>query len=72
MNKIERCEKQVDMESEANIEKIRATHGEVYKLLKQQEEETVGKVNTIKTSFKKETLLTKGNWEVNGKPFGKL
>ncbi|XP_065887951.1 E3 ubiquitin-protein ligase TRIM71-like [Dysidea avara] len=53
VKKIEHCEKQVDIESEANIEKIRATYGEVYKLLKQQEEETVGKVNTIKTSFKK-------------------
>ncbi|XP_065888508.1 E3 ubiquitin-protein ligase TRIM71-like [Dysidea avara] len=53
VKKIEHCEKQVDIKSEANIEKIRATYGEVYKLLKQQEEETVGKVNTIKTSFKK-------------------
>ena len=33
------------MESEANIEKIQATFGELYKLLKQQE--TVGNVNTI-------------------------
>jgi len=47
------CEKQVDVESEANIEKIRATYGEVYNLLKQQEEEAVEKVNTIKLSFKK-------------------
>ncbi|XP_065889782.1 E3 ubiquitin-protein ligase TRIM71-like [Dysidea avara] len=59
VKKTERCEKQVDMESEANIEKIQATYGEVYKLLKQQEEETVGKVNTIKTSFKKRLSLQK-------------
>jgi len=48
-----RCEKQVDVEGEANIEKIRATYDEVYNLLKQQEEESVGKVNTIKISFKR-------------------
>ncbi|XP_065886758.1 E3 ubiquitin-protein ligase TRIM71-like [Dysidea avara] len=59
VKKIERCEKQVDIDSEANIEKIRATYGEVYKLLKQQEEETVGKVNTIKTSFKKTLAVQK-------------
>ncbi|XP_065889178.1 E3 ubiquitin-protein ligase TRIM71-like isoform X2 [Dysidea avara] len=59
VNKIEHCEKHVDIESEANIEKIRATYGEVYKLLKQQEEETVGKVNTIKISFKKTLAVQK-------------
>ncbi|XP_065889182.1 E3 ubiquitin-protein ligase TRIM71-like [Dysidea avara] len=59
VKKIEHCEKQVDIESEANIEKIRATYGEVYKLLKQQEEETVGKVNTIKISFKKTLAVQK-------------
>ena len=59
VNKIEHREKQVDMESEANIEKIRVTYGEVYKLLKQQQEETVEKVNTIRTSFKKRLSLQK-------------
>ena len=59
VKKIEHCEKQVDIESETNIKKIRATYGEVYKLLKQQEEETVGKVNTIKTSFKKTLAVQK-------------
>ncbi|XP_065886761.1 E3 ubiquitin-protein ligase TRIM71-like [Dysidea avara] len=61
VKKIEHCEKQVDIESEANIEKIRATYGEVYKLLKQQEEETVGKVNIIKTSFKETLAVQKEN-----------
>ena len=61
VKKIEHCEKQVDIESEANIDKIRAAYGEVYKLLKQQEEETVGKVNTIKTSFKKTLAVQKEN-----------
>jgi len=50
--KIEYCEKQVDMKSEANIEKIRATYGEVYKLLQQQEDEIIGKVNIIKVLVK--------------------
>ncbi|XP_065886759.1 E3 ubiquitin-protein ligase TRIM71-like [Dysidea avara] len=59
VKKIEHCEKQVDIESEANIDKIRAAYGEVYKLLQQQEEETVGKVNTIKTSFKKTLTVQK-------------
>ncbi|XP_065919691.1 E3 ubiquitin-protein ligase TRIM71-like [Dysidea avara] len=61
VKKIEHCEKQVDIESEANIEKIRATYGEVYKLLKQQEEEAVKKVNTIKASFKRTLALQKEN-----------
>ncbi|XP_065886762.1 E3 ubiquitin-protein ligase TRIM71-like [Dysidea avara] len=59
VKKIEHCEKQVDIESEANIEKIRVTYGKVYKLLKQQEEETVGKVSTIKTSLKKTLAVQK-------------
>ena len=61
VKKIEHCEKQVDIESEANSEKIRATYGEVYKFLKQQEEETVRKGNTIKTSFKKTLAVQKEN-----------
>ncbi|XP_065888057.1 E3 ubiquitin-protein ligase TRIM71-like [Dysidea avara] len=64
MKRIENCEKQVDVESETNIEKIRATYGEVYKLLKQQEEETIGKVNTIKTSFKQTLRIKKENAKV--------
>jgi len=59
--RMENCEKQVEIESEANIEKIRATYGEVYKLLKQQEEETVEKVNTIKASFKQTIVKKKEN-----------
>ena len=58
VKRIINCEEQVDLESEANAEKIRATYGEVYKLLKQQEEEIIEKVNTITTSFK-QTLASK-------------
>jgi len=61
VNKIEHCEKQVDVDSEANIEKIQATYDEVYKLLKEQQEEAMEKVNTIKTSFKKRLSLQKEN-----------
>ncbi|XP_065919890.1 E3 ubiquitin-protein ligase TRIM71-like [Dysidea avara] len=53
VKKIEHCDRQVDIESEANIKKVRATYYALYNLLKQQEEEIVGKVNTIKTSLKK-------------------
>ena len=57
---IEHCEKQVDMETAANIKKILATYyDEVYKLLKKQEEETLEKVLTMKTSFKKRLALQK-------------
>jgi len=59
IKKIECCEKQVDIESEANIEKIQAAYGEVFKLLKEKEEETVGKVIAITTSFKKTLALQK-------------
>jgi len=58
---IEHCENQVDTESEANIEKIRATYGEVYKLLKQQEEETVRKMNNINNLFKRTLAVQKEN-----------
>ena len=59
VKKIEQCEKQVEIESKANIEKIRVTYGEVYKLLKQREEETVEKVNTIRNEFKRTLAVQK-------------
>jgi len=58
---IEDSEKEIDIESEANARKIRGAYGEVYKLLKQQEEEALQKVNTIKTSLKKTLAIQKEN-----------
>jgi len=60
IEKLNVCEKQVDTESDAHIEKIQVTYNEVYKLLKQQEE-TVEKMNTIKASFKNTLFLQKEN-----------
>jgi len=57
---IEDSEKEIDIESEANTRKIRGTYGEVYKLLKQQEE-ALEKVNTIKMSLKKRLAIQKEN-----------
>ena len=58
---IEKSETEIDIESEANRRKIQGAYGEVYKLLKQQEEEALEKVNTIKTSLKKTLAMQKEN-----------
>ena len=59
--RIEENDKEIDIESEANRRKIRGAYGEVYKLLKQQEEEALEKVNTIKMSLKKTLAMQKEN-----------
>ena len=61
IKRIEECEIEIDNESEANRRKIQGAFGEVYKLLKQQEEEALGKVNTIKMSLKKMLAMQKEN-----------
>jgi len=61
IKRIEDSEKEIEIESEANARKIQGTYGEVYKLLKQQEEEALEKVNTIKTSLKKALAMQKEN-----------
>ena len=61
IKRIEESETEMDIESEANRRKIRGTYGEVYKLLKQQEEEALEKVNTIKMSLKKILAMQKEN-----------
>ena len=61
IKRIEENDKDIDVESEANRRKIRGAYGEVYKLLKQQEEEALQKVNTIKTSLKKTLAMQKEN-----------
>ena len=59
--RIEESETEIDIESEANRKKIRGVYGEVHKFLKQQEEEALEKVNTIKTSLKKTLAMQKEN-----------
>ena len=61
INRIEENDKDIDVKSEVNRRKIRGAYGEVYKLLKQQEEEALQKVNTIKTSLKKTLAMQKEN-----------
>ena len=61
IKRIEESETEIDIESEANKRKIQGVYGEVYKLLKQQEEETLEKVNTIKISLKKTLTMQKEN-----------
>ena len=61
IKRIEENDKEIDIESEANRRKIQGAYGEVYKLLKQQEEEALEKVNTIKMSFKKTLVIQKEN-----------
>ena len=61
IKRIEESEAEIDIESEANRRKIQGVYGEVYKLLKQQEEEALHKVNTIKTSLKKTLSMQKTN-----------
>ena len=59
IKRMEGNETAIDIESEANRRKIRGVYGEVYKLLKQREEESLEKVNTIKTSLKKTLAMQK-------------
>ena len=59
IKRIEESETEIDIESEANRRKIRGVYGEVYKLLKQKEEEALEKVNTIKISLKKTLAMQK-------------
>ena len=61
IKRIEENDKDIDVKSEANRRKIRGAYGEVYKLLKQQEEEALQKINTIKTSLKKTLAMQKEN-----------
>ena len=61
IKRIEESDKEIDTESEANRRKIRGVYGEVYKLLKQQEEEALEKVNSIKMSLKKTLAMQKEN-----------
>jgi len=57
----EECEKQVETASEANIRKIKDVYAEIHKLLKQQEQETLRKVNTIQESLKMILAVQKGS-----------
>ena len=59
--RIEDCEQQIDIKSEANTRRIKDAYDEVYKLLKQQQQEALEKVNTIKMSFKKTLAMQKEN-----------
>ena len=61
IKRIEESETEIDIESEANRRKIRGVYDEVYKLLKQQEEEALEMENTIKTSLKKTLAMQKEN-----------
>ena len=61
IKRIEENDKDIDVKSEANRRKIQGAYGEVYKLLKQQEEEALQKINTITTSLKKTLALQKEN-----------
>ena len=61
IKRIEESDKEIDIGSEANRRKIRGVYGEVYKLLKQQQEESLEKVDTIKMSLKKTLVMQKEN-----------
>ena len=61
IKRIEESETEIDIESEANRRKIQGVYGEVYKLLKQQEEGALEKLNTIKMSLKKTLAMQKEN-----------
>ncbi|XP_065902622.1 E3 ubiquitin-protein ligase TRIM71-like [Dysidea avara] len=61
VKKIERCEDQIDKDSEASIEEIQATYDEQYRILKQQEEDAVEKVHIIQDSLKNTLALQKEN-----------
>ena len=61
IKRIDDVEKEIDIESEVNREKIQGVYSKVYALLKQQEEKTLEKVNTIKMSLKKTLAMQKEN-----------
>ena len=61
IKRIEENDKDIDVKSEANRRKIQGAYDEVYKLLKQQEEEALQKVNSVKTSLKKTLAMQKEN-----------
>ena len=61
IKRIEEGDKEIDIETEANRRKIQGAYSEAYKLLKQQEEEALEKVDTIKTSLKKKLAMQKQN-----------
>ena len=61
IKRIGESETEIDIESEANRRKIQGVYGELYKLLTQQEEEALEKVNTIKMSLKKTLAMQKEN-----------
>ena len=61
IKRIEESETEIDIESEAKRRKIQGVYGEVYKLLMQQQQEALEKVNTIKTSLKKTLAMQKEN-----------
>ncbi|XP_065919573.1 E3 ubiquitin-protein ligase TRIM71-like [Dysidea avara] len=61
VKQLDHCEKKVESESKINLEKIRATYDEVYKLLKQQEQQTIKKLNSITSLFVKRLSLQKEN-----------
>ena len=61
IKRIEESETEIDIESETNIMKIQSIYNEVYKLLKQQEEKTLEKVNTVKISLNRTLAIQKEN-----------
>jgi len=61
VKRIEDFEKQVDIRSDSNTKKIQDAYGEVYKLLKQQQQEALEKVNALKMSFKETLAMQKEN-----------
>ena len=61
IKRIEESETEIDIEIEANRKKIHGAYSEVYKLLKQQEEKALEKLNTIKMSLKKTLAMQKEN-----------
>ena len=61
IKRIEESETEIDIESEVNRRKIQGVYGEVYKLLKQQQQQALEKVNTIKMSLKKTLAMQKEN-----------
>ena len=54
---LQEIKSQIDVEGEANVQKIRSTFAEVHKLLKRQEEEAIDKANSIKQSCEKRLAL---------------
>ncbi|XP_065888378.1 E3 ubiquitin-protein ligase TRIM71-like [Dysidea avara] len=64
VKKLQDTEKQIEVEGEANVEKIRATYDEVHKLLRRHEEEAIDKANVIKESYKKRIAAQKDDAKV--------